>query len=385
MTGVALVASVPYAGHRLYEQRLASALAVHAPVAYLDPPAPPRSPGSVRGRLVDGGRTLVRPAPTVPFSRRLRLHGARDAAARRAARRTLGHLQGPPSAVVYATLSGALDVFPRSRRVLLVKDDYVGGADLLGKDPAVLEDELARAVARADAVVAVSPVLRDRLRRFDVVAHVIPAGCRVTDVGGVGQVGQAGPVGMPTAAPGSRPRAVFLGGLSPRVRPEHLAAVLDAGCDLVVVGATARTFPAGERRAALEAVLADPRVQHLGARDQDDVDRVLAGADVGLVPYGTSSFNDASFPLKTLEYLAAGLPVVSTPLPATDWLGAEQITVHEDAVAFGAAAAAAATTATPSVRDACRAFARQHTWERRAAAWLEVLGPVGAVGADGPR
>jgi teichuronic acid biosynthesis glycosyltransferase TuaH len=368
--GIALVASVPHAGHRLYEQRLATALSRHALVAYLDPPAAPRSVGAWRsgGRPADGGRTLVQPAVTVPFSRRLGLRGARDAAARRAARRVLQHLGGEPSAVVYTGRSGALDVLrPSGPRVLLVKDDYVVGADLLGRDPAALEGELAEAVGRADAVVAVSPVLRDRLRRFDVEAHVIPAGCHLPDL-----PHRDGPSD-------ARPRAVFLGGVSPRVLPEHLTAVLDAGCDLTVVGGLARTVPDQGRRAGLEAVLADPRVEWRGQVGPDEVDDALGRADVGLVPYSTSSFNAASFPLKTLEYLAAGLPVVSTPLPAVDWLGSDQVLTRAEASSFGAAALQAGLGATAEVRARCRSFAEGHTWERRASAWLDALGQAEAV------
>jgi glycosyltransferase involved in cell wall biosynthesis len=42
----------------------------------------------------------------------------------------------------------------------------------------------------------------------------------------------------------------------------------------------------------------------------------LAAATVGIVPYLVSPLTVGISPLKTFEYLAAGLPVVSTPLPA---------------------------------------------------------------------
>ncbi len=44
--------------------------------------------------------------------------------------------------------------------------------------------------------------------------------------------------------------------------------------------------------------------------------RELASSAVGLVPYRTTPLTLGISPLKTFEYLAAGLPVVSTPLPA---------------------------------------------------------------------
>ena len=47
----------------------------------------------------------------------------------------------------------------------------------------------------------------------------------------------------------------------------------------------------------------------------------LAGAAAGITPYADTEFNRSSFPLKTLDYLSAGLPVVSTDLPAARSLG----------------------------------------------------------------
>ena len=264
--------------------------------------------------------------------------------------------------MVYTGSRAALGAFPDARRVLLVKDDYVAGAHLIGQDPQRVEEELRRAVEAADAVVAVSPVLRDRLRRFGVEAEVIPAGCETVP----------GPV---AAAPDGRaPRAVFLGGLSPRVLPEHLQAVLDAGLELVVLGELRRNFPEGRQLSALRAVLEHPRVQWRGAVGPELVTEVMRTVDVGLVPYDASSFNAASFPLKILEYLAAGVPVVSTPLPALDWLGSDQVHVAADSVQFGELAHEVARNATTAVRMDCRAFAAGHTWERRAEAWLDLLG-----------
>jgi teichuronic acid biosynthesis glycosyltransferase TuaH len=362
---VAVLGTQPWAGHRLYEQRLAAAVSALTPVAYLEPATSPRSLADLRRgtALADDGRVAVRPAWTVPFTRRLGLEGLRDGAARRAAIAVRTHLGGAPSAMVFTEITAALDVYPGARRVLLVKDDDVAGAPLIGRRPEAVEARLRASIEAADAVVTVSPELRERLRRFGVRAEVIPAGCAT----GPGRTG-------PT--PGRRPRAALLGGVSPRVLAGHLSAVLDAGLDLVVLGAQHRTFPDAADRVAVERVLADPRVTWHGHVTADRVWEVLADADVGLVPYADTSFNRASFPLKTLEYLAAGLPVVATPLPALDWIGSDQVHVATDAAAFAGTARDVAAAADARVSDACRADAAEHTWERRAAAWAPLLGIV---------
>ena len=103
----------------------------------------------------------------------------------------------------------------------------------------------------------------------------------------------------------------------------------------------------------------------------------LAHASVGLVPYTHSAFNRASFPLKTLEYLSAGLPAVSTGLPATLWLDPgdpELIAIAEGPEAYADAVdAALALPLTPELRERRRAFARAHSYERRAADFLATI------------
>ena len=43
---------------------------------------------------------------------------------------------------------------------------------------------------------------------------------------------------------------------------------------------------------------------------------MLRAADAGLIPYARNELTESIFPMKVYEYLAAGLPVVATPLPA---------------------------------------------------------------------
>ncbi len=48
-----------------------------------------------------------------------------------------------------------------------------------------------------------------------------------------------------------------------------------------------------------------------------------SGADAGLIPYARNELTNSIFPMKVYEYLAAGLPVVATPLPALE--GVEEV------------------------------------------------------------
>ena len=129
----------------------------------------------------------------------------------------------------------------------------------------------------------------------------------------------------------------------------------------------------------------------------------LAAIDVGITPYTASDFNRASFPLKTLEYLAAGRPVVSTDLPGARWL-------LDDLARAGLAVAGEGPTevmtlaSTPDEfvsavhrmapgprggneqarRAQCRAFATRHSWARRADALAAAIGFTTAAAQPRP-
>lgn len=66
-----------------------------------------------------------------------------------------------------------------------------------------------------------------------------------------------------------------------------------------------------------KAAVADlPNVYWLGARNHEALPCYLRGFDVGLIPFCKVPLTHHANPIKLYEYLAAGVPVVSTSLPA---------------------------------------------------------------------
>jgi len=58
-----------------------------------------------------------------------------------------------------------------------------------------------------------------------------------------------------------------------------------------------------------------PNVHWLGQRDYDELPSLAKAFDVAVVPFRIYELTKAARPLKIREYLAAGLPVVSTIAP----------------------------------------------------------------------
>lgn len=102
-----------------------------------------------------------------------------------------------------------------------------------------------------------------------------------------------------------------------------------------------------------------------GAVPKEDLPEVLSRFDVGLIPYARNDYTACVFPMKVFEYMAAGLPVVSTSLPS---LVGEIDHIHfADGVdAFSEAIRTALDSDTTTKQDARRRYAEGFSWNKRA-------------------
>jgi len=108
-------------------------------------------------------------------------------------------------------------------------------------------------------------------------------------------------------------RAVFAGNLSTsKVDFALLEAVARAGIDLHLAGPVAEG--GGSAGVEVRRLVAAGATFH-GVLAPAELAGLYASATVGLIPYLINPYTRGVSPLKTFEYLAAGLCVVTTPLP----------------------------------------------------------------------
>jgi glycosyltransferase involved in cell wall biosynthesis len=115
----------------------------------------------------------------------------------------------------------------------------------------------------------------------------------------------------------------------PRVRPAAgYVGVIDERLDLALVAELAAELPHWDIRLVGPVTKIDPAVLpqapnlvYPGMQPYERLPQVMAGLDVALMPFALNEATRAISPTKTLEYLAAGLPVVSTRVPdvVTGW------------------------------------------------------------------
>lgn len=250
-------------------------------------------------------------------------------------------------------------------RIFRASDDFAASAALTGLPPRLIRRAEERLAGRAHHVVCVSPPLIDRWRASAPSVVLIPNGCDVATL-------RAAPESpRPPDLRLDGPVVGYVGLLSEqRIDFAILHGCLDRGWSLLL---------AGERRSDLtdatwRALVERPGVQWVGPQAFADLVPYLGAMDVGVVPYRDTDFNRSSSPLKTLEYLAAGLPVVAADLAAIRALGVDHITLASDTEPFLDAVAAAISAGSPPDLVADRiAAAEPHSWDQRAAAYLELL------------
>ena len=100
----------------------------------------------------------------------------------------------------------------------------------------------------------------------------------------------------------------------------------------------------------------------------------VAAFDVGLLPYAINRETQHISPLKLYEYLAAGKPVIATPIPAAR-RHRDMLVLAEDAAGFGAAGSALLAADNDAARAQRGAFAAANTWEHRVSQIAATLQP----------
>lgn len=244
-----------------------------------------------------------------------------------------------------------------------------------------LEREEAALIRGSDRVFAASVFLAERIRnRFGREVELVENGVDLA------LFASAPPEPPPDIADLPRPRLGFVGGLkSHKIDFEllHQVAASNPAWSVVLIG----PVEGGTDRRGDFARLCDlPNVRWLGPRPAADIPRYLKAMDVGLLPYRDVAYNEGVFPLKFFEYLAAGLPVVGSSLPATATYREEGVYYHTTSESSSFASACQAALGSGDVRERRLALAAGADWRRKFGLMFEqTLSLVEEAGARGRR
>jgi glycosyltransferase involved in cell wall biosynthesis len=248
-----------------------------------------------------------------------------------------------------------IDSLKPAKILYYIDDDHAAKP---GIDPASFAAAEERFARRADVILASAPELVQRMRLLNDNVHYAP---NVADTRLFATALEPGPVDEAMAALPS-PRVLFIG------------AILAATIDIELVVELTRSRPdwsfafvgpvgQGDPHTNIEALRTRPNVHLLGHRPHALLPSVLRGAEAAIIPYRVGRQMASVFPMKTYEYLAAGRPVVTTPLPAL--ADVPDVARAATAEEFVSRLQEDLDRDTPAARTARSAAAQSHSWESR--------------------
>jgi glycosyltransferase involved in cell wall biosynthesis len=162
-----------------------------------------------------------------------------------------------------------------------------------------------------------------------------------------------------------RPVVGFVGGIEPWV-------------NMSWIEAAARRFPAasfvliGDIRVRIDELARLPNVHFLGYRAYDQVPRYVTTFNVCIIPFEINQLTAAVNPIKVLEYLALGKPVVSSYMPELEALLPHIVMTHS-AEGFVAAIERALVSDDAGAIHPRQEFARARSWECIVRQFLDVV------------
>lgn len=170
----------------------------------------------------------------------------------------------------------------------------------------LLEREL---FARADLVFTGGRSLYEAKQQQNPNVHLFPSSVDASHFSKARAGGDQGPVSEPDdQARIPMPRLGFFG-------------VIDERMDLALIEYVAQSRPTWQIVMVGPVVKIDPRslprrpnIHYLGQKHYEQLPSYLAGWNVALMPFALNEATRFISPTKTLEYLAGGVPVVSTPI-----------------------------------------------------------------------
>lgn len=217
---------------------------------------------------------------------------------------------------------------------------------------------------RADAVVVVSDALYQKKRALRDTVFLVPNG---VDAERYAPVWKRTLPPHPLTAGWKRPVLGYTGML-------HADRF-----DIALTCALARRFPEGTialvgpnllDTANTQRLSAEPNIRITGPVPYDALPRVMSAFDVCFVPNLVNAFSESQNPLKLWEYLASGLPIVSTPVSGfRDYPDVVSLASDEDSLAEGVRSA---LSEGPALSEKRQQRVAGHTWNARLDTIMEI-------------
>lgn len=222
--------------------------------------------------------------------------------------------------------------------------------------PRELAEREQQLFAETDVVFTGGMSLYESKRKQHANVHAFPSSIDVAHFASVAQVAED-PADQRAIA---HPRAGFFGVLDERFDAALVreVAALRPEMQFIFIGPIVKIDPA--------TLPSGPNVHYLGGKSYNELPQYLAGWDVAMLPFALNESTRFISPTKTPEYLAAGKPVVSTPIHdvVSGYGKPGLVAIASTPLEFAEALDRALTPAANGWREAVDAKLAQGSWDR---------------------
>jgi len=316
------------------------------------------------------GLYVFRPPRYAPLAGREPLRTLLDSLRAASLRKALRRL-GMRRPILWLFRPDAADVPGRYGEKLLIYhivDEYTGYADVDAQRAQEIARRERALIARADLVLVTSRRLLESKGGVNPNTYWVPNG---VDYMRFAQAAQGG-AEPPEVENLPHPRIGYVGALNDKIDVallEEVAKAYPQGT-LVLVGPLRLLDEDARRRFTM--LCERPNVLFVGPVPVERVPFFMAACDVGLLPYRRNRWTEYIHPLKLYEYLACGLPVVASDIPAAQE-EADLLYIAASKGEFVENIARALAEDAPMLRRARQRRAAQNTWDQRVAKISELI------------
>lgn len=256
--------------------------------------------------------------------------------------------------VVYYTSAAQTDLIRQYNPALVVFDSV----DEPSEEFEAWRPFYDKAVKSADIVLTTSDKLFELASSINSNCYLIPNGC---DYEHFSNRIHARPAEIANL---TGPIIGYIGVVATWVDVELIARVADSypECNVVVVGPLYNVSDVPKRA----------NIHWLGFKNYEQLPAFAQSFDVGLVPFRVSSMTDAVNPIKMWEYMATGIPIVTTEMPEArkyEDLVYVSATIDEFIINVGRAIA----ENSPDIRERRIQLAQDNSWKVRATHILQLI------------
>ncbi len=250
---------------------------------------------------LSGNGVVACQPPMLPFVKLPGVRRINKATVRKSVRKRLAEL-GMGSPMLVATVPNACDFigdFGESKVIYYCVDDF---SEWPGLEKKMVKKMEAQLIEKSDSLVATSQKLFDRLAGSGKPTYLLTHGVDAEFFRQNVAREHALLNGIP------RPRVGYYGLFDERSDHDLLAQLAQRMPDVsFVITGRVESFALPQKKI--------PNVYFTGSVPYGELPAMIKGWDVLILPYLINDLTDAISPLKLKEYLAAGKPVVSSPIP----------------------------------------------------------------------